>query len=396
MLENVSTYVQFSNSEMTEWEFLSELSRRSGCWLLFDVNNVYVSAFNHGYDPLTFLNGIPADRVVQFHMAGHSHMGTHIIDTHDHPVCEDVWELYAAALKRFGRVSTMIERDTTFRRSTNCWSRLPGPARSPRRSCLRPSMGMSDFARQQAEFQRGILSGDDTVLSEILDSPGRSARRCSASIAMPMVRGWSRPCATTMSCCIFISATRRSTRWAMLTSRRARPDIRTCAGSRKACRNFRNRPRPARMLSDLAALEKALNDAFDAAEGKVVELTDMAAAPEAWSGLRFGRIPVHPGLILRPTRPRSGSRSRTTKRRRTRPDWAAVHLLIWRQDVTPMFRELAEEEAMMWDEAANGIPFGVLCEMLATMTIPTARRAARGYLHGWITAGLLTDVSVGS
>ena len=110
-LENVSTYVQFSNSEMTEWEFLSELSHRSGCWLLFDVNNVYVSAFNHGYDPHTFLQGIPADRVVQFHMAGHSHMGTHIIDTHDHPVCEDVWDLYAAALKRFGRVSTMIERD---------------------------------------------------------------------------------------------------------------------------------------------------------------------------------------------------------------------------------------------------------------------------------------------
>jgi uncharacterized protein len=111
VLENVSTYVQFRNSEMTEWEFLSELTRRSGCWLLFDVNNVYVSAFNHGYDPYTFLAGIPADRVVQFHMAGHSHMGTHIIDTHDHPVCDEVWELYAAALKRFGAVSTMIERD---------------------------------------------------------------------------------------------------------------------------------------------------------------------------------------------------------------------------------------------------------------------------------------------
>jgi len=111
VLENVSTYVQFNNSEMTEWEFLGELSHRSGCWLLFDVNNVYVSAFNHGYDPHAFLQGIPADRVVQFHMAGHSHMGTHIIDTHDHPVCEDVWDLYVAALTRFGRVSTMIERD---------------------------------------------------------------------------------------------------------------------------------------------------------------------------------------------------------------------------------------------------------------------------------------------
>jgi hypothetical protein len=111
VLENVSTYVQFNNSEMTEWEFLSELTRRSGCWLLFDVNNVYVSAFNHGYDPRTFLEGIPADRVVQFHLAGHEHMGTHIIDTHDHPVCEDVWALYEMALKRFGHVSTIIERD---------------------------------------------------------------------------------------------------------------------------------------------------------------------------------------------------------------------------------------------------------------------------------------------
>ena len=110
-LENVSTYVQFADSEMTEWEFLSEITRRTGCWLLFDVNNVYVSAFNHGYDPMTFLNGIPADRVIQFHMAGHSHMGTHIIDTHDNDVCEDVWDLYVAALKRFGAVSTIIERD---------------------------------------------------------------------------------------------------------------------------------------------------------------------------------------------------------------------------------------------------------------------------------------------
>ena len=111
VLENVSTYVQFKESEMTEWEFLSELTKRTGCWLLFDVNNVYVSSFNHGYDPNVFLDGIPEDRVVQFHLAGHSHMGTHIIDTHDHPVCDDVFDLYRASLKRFGPISTMIERD---------------------------------------------------------------------------------------------------------------------------------------------------------------------------------------------------------------------------------------------------------------------------------------------
>lgn len=110
-LENVSTYVEFETSEMTEWEFISELTKRTGCWLLFDVNNVYVSSFNHGFDAMTFLDGIPKDRVVQFHLAGHQDNGTHIVDTHDHDVCDDVWDLYRHALRRFGQVSTMIERD---------------------------------------------------------------------------------------------------------------------------------------------------------------------------------------------------------------------------------------------------------------------------------------------
>lgn len=110
-LENVSTYVQFRNSEMPEWEFIAEMTKRTGCWLVFDVNNVFVSAFNHEYDPYEFIAGIPPDRVVQFHLAGHEHNMTHIIDTHDAMVCDEVWTLYQAALKRFGPVSTIIERD---------------------------------------------------------------------------------------------------------------------------------------------------------------------------------------------------------------------------------------------------------------------------------------------
>ncbi len=110
-LENVSTYVQFRNSEMPEWEFIAEMAKRTGCWLVFDVNNVYVSAFNHEYDPHEFIAGIPSDRVVQFHLAGHEHNMTHIIDTHDALVCDEVWTLYKAALERFGPVSTIIERD---------------------------------------------------------------------------------------------------------------------------------------------------------------------------------------------------------------------------------------------------------------------------------------------
>jgi hypothetical protein len=111
VLENVSTYVQFQHSEMPEWEFIAEMTRRTGCWLLFDVNNVFVSAFNHDYSAEDFIAGIPKDRVVQFHLAGHEHATSHIVDTHDAMVCDEVWDLYRAALKRFGPVSTIIERD---------------------------------------------------------------------------------------------------------------------------------------------------------------------------------------------------------------------------------------------------------------------------------------------
>ena len=113
-LENVSTYVQFAHSEIPEWEFISELTRRTGCWLVFDVNNVFVSAFNHGWDAQAFIQGIPADRVVQFHLAGHEDNTSHIIDTHDALVPDVVWDLYRAAVKRFGPVSTIIERDANI------------------------------------------------------------------------------------------------------------------------------------------------------------------------------------------------------------------------------------------------------------------------------------------
>ncbi len=110
-LENVSSYVQFSHSEMTEWEFISELTNRTGCWLVFDVNNVFVSAFNHEFDAHAFIAGVPKDRIVQFHLAGHEHNMSHIVDTHDAIVCDEVWDLYRTALRHFGPVSAIIERD---------------------------------------------------------------------------------------------------------------------------------------------------------------------------------------------------------------------------------------------------------------------------------------------
>lgn len=111
LLENVSSYVSYSDSQMTEWEFLTEVTNRADCLVLLDINNIYVSAYNHNFDPYTYLHAIPGERVQQFHLAGHTHENNLIIDTHDHPIADPVFELYAAAVKHFGHVSTMIERD---------------------------------------------------------------------------------------------------------------------------------------------------------------------------------------------------------------------------------------------------------------------------------------------
>jgi len=111
LIENLSSYVTYHNSDMTEWQFVNEIARRSGCFLLVDINNIFVSANNHHFEPRDYIDGIDSDRVMQFHLAGHSYHGDMIIDTHDHPVCDSVWDLYQYALQRYGAVSTMIERD---------------------------------------------------------------------------------------------------------------------------------------------------------------------------------------------------------------------------------------------------------------------------------------------
>ena len=110
-LENPSTYLSFQASTMSEYEFIARVAEESDSFILLDVNNVHVSAFNHRYDPQAYLAAMPADRVVQMHLAGHQHKGTHILDTHDNHVNDEVWALYRNAVERLGRKATMVEWD---------------------------------------------------------------------------------------------------------------------------------------------------------------------------------------------------------------------------------------------------------------------------------------------
>ena len=110
-VENVSSYAEFHMSEMTEWEFLNEVVEQADCGILLDVNNIYVSSRNHEFDPYEYLNDIPAERVAQIHIAGHSKFGKYILDTHDHPVIDPVWKMYEHAIRRIGPTATLLEWD---------------------------------------------------------------------------------------------------------------------------------------------------------------------------------------------------------------------------------------------------------------------------------------------
>jgi len=110
-VENVSSYLTYADSAMSEWDFLAAVAERADCGILLDINNIFVSAFNHRFDAGRYIDAIPVDRVWQFHLAGHSDQGDYLLDTHDHPVRDEVWDLYRHAVDRFGDVATLVEWD---------------------------------------------------------------------------------------------------------------------------------------------------------------------------------------------------------------------------------------------------------------------------------------------
>ncbi|MCC5831460.1 MAG: DUF692 domain-containing protein [Chlamydiales bacterium] len=120
-LENLSSYVAFNEDEMAEWEFYTAVVEKADIYMMLDVNNIYVSSRNHGFDPLEYIDYIPMQRVIQIHLAGHSDHGDYVLDTHDHPVRDEVWELYAEVWPRTGGVSTLLEWDENFVSFEETW-----------------------------------------------------------------------------------------------------------------------------------------------------------------------------------------------------------------------------------------------------------------------------------
>jgi hypothetical protein len=260
---------------------------------------------------------------------------------------------------------------------------------------------MSELARQQDDFQRGILEADDAVLTEILDSPKqrrevlfgvyRHAYGSRLAVAMrndhDLLHDYLGDEMFDEMARAYIAAhpsQYANVRWFA----QALPQF------LRSTEPYSGYP----VLSDLCALEKALNDAFDAEDAPVLALADMAGfAPEPWADLKFE---PHPSARRLDVATNASPIWLALKDSEDPPDPLSLEepcrLLVWRQDVMPMFRELTSEEAMMWDEAAQGVRFGVLCSMLAIYADPDGAAArGAGYLQSWITGGLLTRVSAG-
>lgn len=146
LLENVSSYMSFVQSTMSEWEFLSAVAEEADCGILLDINNIFVSAFNHGFNAERYIDSVPIERVVQFHLAGHSDHGTYLLDSHDHPVREEVWKLYERAVRRFGVVSALVEWDENIPE----FDVLSAIAEQARRRCARSESSQEDKHENRA------------------------------------------------------------------------------------------------------------------------------------------------------------------------------------------------------------------------------------------------------
>ncbi len=333
----------------------------------------------------------------------------HIIDTHDHPVCDEVWDFYREAVAYFGPVSTMIERDDNIPPLAELVEELDhargiaqrGARRqgAQHRGARRPSPcggGMKSLKEIQDEFQRGILAGDDAILGEVNDSSkeerkvlfGVYRNGYVARLAEILGEDYEQIHAY-LGDRAFANLVRAYIAGNPSDQRSARWFGRHMPAFIAKSRTFADHPE----VAELAALEKALADAFDGPDAEPLQF----CRARRGSRRRLARVSyssrIRPRSASpsRPTPQRSGPRSRMRQPRPSpRGCLSPQALLVWREGFMARFKPLSTEEAMMWDEAAKGVRFSVLCEMVATFAgEDEAELRAASYLKGWIDLGML-------
>ena len=399
LLENVSSYLAWNASTMTEWAFLAAVAEQADAGILLDVNNVYVNAKNHGFDPAEFLAGLPAARVGQIHLAGHADRGRYLFDTHDAPVGEPVWALYRAALERFGPVSTLIERDDKI----PAWEVLLAEATAARTLMkVTPGRVLTFSGTPRAEESKdtprsnasllfsALLEGDTAVLPHVSGGALSPAERVAIYATSYFARlhdalledfpatdallGHER----------FHAAAQEYSREHPSTS----PDLADFGAGFAAF--LRVAPE-----AELAALEWARVESFRGADAPALDPLRLAAiAAERWAAIRF--VP-HPSLRLVAASTRIDAVWRDADREKpiTAPGAESGSLRIWRQQNTVYHSWMAAAESAALDALVRGETLATAAERSAALGAAEPEKAAallNTWLGEWLTDGIFTDL----
>lgn len=426
VLENVSSYIDFKHNSASEWQFLAYIAETADCKLLVDVNNIYVSSVNHRFDPLDYLHALPADRVQQLHLAGHSDHGHYIVDTHDNPVTQAVWDLYAQACQRFGPVATMIERDDNIPPlpmlideigmargiAAKVFDRPATPidnkgyAGQPSLSQLAETSAPPPAARQaaplaQVQQRMGAFILDRSALT---DAPMTSLVRDVPGVDAAQRLGIYHHAYRARLAEVLADSFAKTVLY--MGSDTFEQHARVFAVSRPPMTHSLSRygaEFPAYLASmypdnpelcELAQLDWDLRTRFDGPDVPALSAETAQAAADGqvlpwlhWSG------PVHPSLLLRRISTNVTQIWRAIEADQEVPE--VQHqpqektLAVWRKALQPHFQTLDGDEAAFVQRLLSGSSIDEAAKALAgTEVLPDPQRLG-GWLHGWLAQGML-------
>lgn len=406
VIENVSSYIDFVASAETEWQFLRHVAEEADCLLLVDINNIYVSSVNHGFEPLAYLQALPAHRVQQMHLAGYTTHVDHLIDTHDHPVCEPVWQLYAHACALYGPVATMIERDDNIPPLPELLAEL-NVARQVRSACTdivaapaattvirMPAAGHA-LADTQAMLTRYVLAQNadrHEACALVHDTPPFGAEKRLGIYHHAFRARLAETLADTFARTALYVGTDSFAEWASEFAEHSPPSSTSlnCYGSdlpRYLRQRFPHNPE----LHELAELDWDLRSRFDMAD---VPALDAALAaelpPEAWLQTR---APLHPTVSLRTIHTNAVSMWQAIDASMDVPPAAnlpeALGLVVWRHGHQPHFQTIPLAQWHFMNLLAQGHSLAQAGDALALQTAPVSAHTLAAWLQEALSQGWL-------
>lgn len=419
VLENVSSYIDFKHNASSEWQFLAHIAQAADCLLLVDVNNIYVSSVNHGFDPMTYLRALPAHRVQQIHLAGHSDNGDYIIDTHDHPVAQPVWDLYAQACRLYGPVATMIERDDHIPELPTLLTELATaqriaadvaeetPTAAPSSPPLSTASGAQADVPTDAPATPALQKLQRSIADYILDLPAAKTSPLADWIRTPpgadaaqrlgiYHNAYRARLAEVLAesfekTCLYMGSDQfEETARAFAVSHP--PSVRNLGqygADFVACLAalYPNNPE----LRELAQLDWDLRTTFDEADAPAL---DAPAARADEASLWLNRTqPLHPSLKLRVISTNVAQIWHAIDEDIEVP--AVLHreepktLMVWRKALRPHFQTLEPDQATFIQNLANGSSIDATCADLAGSEALSDPQRLAAWLQVWLEDGLL-------